>query len=132
MRTVSLVVRIFPLSATLLPAVASAQTITETVGLFNIFVGLMLTAAILFFVAGLVVWATRLGTYPTYRTEAIHIMEWGVVILFMLIVLLAVVHFFQNDPQMASYVLATLVFLAILWAILYIATRPKAEDEDEH
>ena len=53
--------------------------------MFNVLVGLMLTAAFLSFGTGAVLWAARLGTYPTYRDEGIRYMMWGVVILFVLV-----------------------------------------------
>jgi len=89
--------------ALLLPALASAETsFTQVIGLFNIFVGLMLTVALLTYFLGFFLWLCRLGTWPTYRTEAIKIMEWSVVILFVLVVLLAIVQFFQYHPKEAS------------------------------
>ena len=82
--------------ALILPAVANAETtFTQVIGLFNIFVGLMLTVALFTYGLGFFLWLCRLGTWPTYRTEAIKIMEWSVVILFVLVVLLAIVQFFQ-------------------------------------
>jgi len=116
------------------PAIASAETtFTQVIGLFNIFVGLMLTTALFTYFLGLILWITRLGTWPTYRTEAIKIMEWSVVILFVLVVLLAIVQFFQYHPKEASFVVSIIVAVIIIWIILYLAAhsgggKKKAEE----
>ncbi len=115
----------------LTPIVAHAQALSRVVGLFNAFVGLMLTAAILSYCVGFVVWIIRLGTWPTYRTEAIKIMEWSVVILFVLVVLLAIVQFFQNHPQTAAYVVSTIAILLIAGIILFLATKGVEKEKEE-
>lgn len=115
-----------------LPAIARAETtFTQVIGLFNIFVGLMLTVALLTYGLGFFLWITRLGTWPTYRTEAIKIMEWSVVILFVLVVLLAIVQFFQFHPREAAFVVSVLVAIIIVWIILYLASRPKEKKKEE-
>lgn len=122
----------------LVPAIvaAGAQTgavdgnfISQAVGFFNVFVGLMLTAAMLTYGIGLVVWWVRLGTWPTYRTEAIKIMEWSVVILFVLVILLAIVQFFQNHPRAAGYTVSVLVLALVVWAIIVMAAKGGKKDE---
>lgn len=117
----------------LAPALASAQTISQAVGLFNVFVGLMLTAALLAYGIGFVVWITRLGTWPSYRTEAIKIMEWSVVILFVLVVLLGIVQFFQNHPRAAAYTVSVIVILLVGGVILFLAAKggEKHEKKEE-
>ena len=114
------------------PVVASAQTLTKAVGVFNVFVGLMLTAAILTFGTGFVVWIIRLGTWPTYRTEAIKIMEWGVVILFVLVVLLMIVQFFQNHARAATYIVSTIVLILLAFVIIRMAAAKSEKKEEEH
>jgi cytochrome bd-type quinol oxidase subunit 2 len=134
MRLPSFIARALPLVAFFLPAAAHAdatQTVAQVAGLFNIFVGLMLTAAILTFATGFGLWCTRIGTWPSYRTEAVKIMEWSVVILFVLVVLLAIVQFFQNHRQVASYILSIIVILFIIWVIVVLASAPKAEKKEE-
>ena len=124
-----LVLTLAPPLAGLMPSLAFAQTVSRAVGLFNIFVGLMLVAAFLAYGAGFVVWVTRLGSWPNFRTQGIHIMEWTPVILFVLIVLLAIVHFFQGNPGAAAGVLAVIVFLLIIWAILALMRGAKSEED---
>ena len=115
----------------LLPSIVSADVLPEFVGLFNIFVGLMLVAAFLSMGAGLVMWAVRLGTYPTYRDEAIKLMSLSVTILFVLIVLLVVVQFVQKHTAAASFALGLVVFAAVVWFLISIATS-KSEEKAEH
>src|SRR3989338_2431657 len=113
------------------PLVASAQTFSRVLGVFNVFVGLMLTAALLTYATGFIVWVIRLGTWPSYRTEAIKIMEWSVVILFVLVVLLAIVQFFQYHPKEAGWVVSVIVGLIIIWIILYLAAHSGGEKKEE-
>lgn len=96
------------------------------------FVGLMLTAALLTYGLGFVIWLTRLGTWPTYRTEAIKIMEWSVVILFVLVVLLAIVQFFQYHPREAAFVVSAIVAIIIVGIIVFLASRPAEKKKDDH
>jgi len=117
----------------MLPALAgAANSVTKALGVFNVFVGLMLTAALLIYGVGFVVWLVRLGTWPTYRTEGIKIMEWAVVVLFVLVVLLAIVQFLQYHPRQAGIVGSFIVAILIVWMIVYLATHSgggKKKDE---
>ncbi|GEM_PF-885936 len=114
-------------------ATTPGVTFTQIIGLFNIFVGLMLTVAILTYGLGFFLWLCRLGTWPTYRTEAIKIMEWSVVVLFVLVVLLAIVQFFQYHPREAAWVVSIVVGIIIIWVILYLAAHSGGgEKKDEH
>ncbi len=117
------------------PAVASAEaSFTQAIGLFNVFVGLMLTVALFTYGLGFILWLCRLGTWPTYRTEAIKIMEWSVVILFVLIVLLAIVQFFQYHPREAGWVVSIIVGIIIVWIVVYLAAHSGGGEKkkDEH
>ncbi len=122
----------FPLSAVIVatPFLAGAQAMAQVVGFFNVFVGLMLTAALITYAIGVGMWATRLGSWPSYRTEAIVIMEWSVAILFVLVILLSIVQFFQNYPRIASYVFTTIFLLIVVVGIVIIATA-KGKDEEK-
>ncbi len=121
------------------PAISGGSGISgvsRALGLFNVFVGLMLTVALLTYAIGFVVWVVRLGTWPSYRTEAIKIMEWSVVILFVLIVLLAIVQFFQKHPREAGYVLAVIIVIAIIAIIAFLVAHSgggeKKKEEKKH
>ena len=126
-----MILRALPFLAAFAPAAAYAQSIAGVVGLFNIFVGLMLTAAILTYAIGFIIWCTRLGTWPSYRTEAVKVMEWSVVILFVLVVLLAIVQFFQNHTRTAAYIASFIVIAVIIGAIVVLAAGAKGEEKKE-
>lgn len=114
-----------------LPAVAYAQDAAAAVGLFNAFVGLMLVVALLSYGGGFLMWMARLGTWPSYRTEAIKIMEWSVVILFVLVLLLGIVQFFQKHKQAGAYMVSILAALLVLWLIIYFASQGGKEEKKE-
>jgi len=113
---------LFPILTLLFPALAIAQTdaVSQVVGVFNVLVGLMLVAALLTYALGVVVWACRLGTWPSYRTEAIRTLEWAVATLFTLVVLLGIVQFFQRHPQQATYVISAIVVILVIWMVVYL------------
>lgn len=109
-------------------------TLTQFVGLFNIFVGLLLTLAFLLMGAASVMWVVRLGTTPTYRDEAIDLMQWAVAILFVLVLLLLVVQFVQRHTATAVYVAGFFIIGLALWAVIW-AYRESAKGgggEEEH
>lgn len=115
------------------PAASTGTSWMQAIGVFNVFVGLMLTLAILTYGLGFSLWLCRLGTWPTYRTEAIKIMEWSVVVLFVLVVLLAIVQFFQYHPRQAAFVVSAIVAIIIVWIIVYLAAHSGGgEKKEEH
>lgn len=122
-----------PLLVLATPFLAQAQVgvVSQIVGIFNIFVGVMLTVALMVYAIGFVMWIIRLGTWPSYRTEAIRVMEWSVAILFTLVVLLGIVQFFQRHPQEATYVLSAVIIIAIIWIVVYLSTHSE-EKKDDH
>lgn len=123
--------RILPLIALLAPSAAHAQVLSEVAGLFNIMVGLMLTLSFLMFFGGLGMWFVRLGTYPTYRDEAIKLMTWAVVILFVLAVLLAVVQFIQQHTALASFLAGIAIVIGVAWVAVKVS-QAKGGDENGH
>lgn len=112
-------------------ASGDSTLLTQIVGLFNIFVGLMVVAAFLLYGGGLIMWMTRLGSWPSPRDEAIRIMMWAPVILFTLIVLLAIVQFLQGHPQVGTYIVSTLLLLIVIGIILYIALNAREGKKEE-
>src|SRR3989344_7657751 len=114
--------------AVVTPTPAEALTFVSAAELFNIFVGLMLTAALLMFFGGLWVYFSRLGTWPSHRDTAIKIMEWGVGILFVLIIILAIVQFSQKYPRIASMIVGGIVLLVVLY---FAFTVMRTSDEDK-
>ena len=111
--------------------VGAGASFAQAIGVFNVFVGLMLTVALFTYGLGFILWITRLGTWPTYRTEAIKIMEWSVVILFVLVVLLAIVQFFQDHPKQATYVVSIIVGVIVIWIIVYLAAHSGGGEKKE-
>lgn len=113
-------------------ATGSGSTfITQLIGLFNIFVGLMLVAAFMAYGTGFVMWVTRLGSWPSPRDEAIHIMLWAPSILFTLVVLLAIVQFLQAHPTAAMYIVAAIVMALVLAAIIFLVLNSGGKEEEE-
>lgn len=114
----------------LFPIIASAQgtsfDFSHVIGLFNIFVGLMLIAAFLFFGSGFVIYIVRLGT--VHREEGIRVMERGVITLFVLVVLVALVHFFQSHPVYATVLVSVIIAIAVVGTgIILVATQSGGE-----
>ena len=105
-------------------------TLIQVVGLFNIFVGLMLTVSMLLMGAGILMWGVRLGTWPTYRTEAIGLMEWANSILFTLILLLLVSQFVQQHTAAAVFVLGLIIIGVIAWLAVKASQEATAHEED--
>ena len=104
-----------------------SATLAQAVGFLNILVGLMLVAAILFFVGGFMGWITRLGL--TGRDQGLKFMSWGVSILFVLVVGLALIRFVQFHTQLVLTLLAVaLVALAAYVAIQVAKSSGETED----
>lgn len=131
MSTMQRFIRFAPFALAFAPLFAQAQvgTVSRVAGIFNIFVGLMLTVALLLYALGFVMWVIRLGTWPSYRTEAVRVLEWSVAVLFVLIVILMIVQFFQRNPTAATYVLSAIVVVAVLGFIIYIMLGSGGEHE---
>lgn len=122
-----------PALVALLPYAASAQNVLQkTTGLFNLVVGIMLSVALLLYGGAFVLWVARLHSWPTYRTTATRIMEWSVVILFVLIVLLYISQFFRDHPYAASYLIALIVIYIVIRIILAVAKGGEEKKEGSH
>lgn len=121
--------RALPLFALLaLPEICFAQTLASWVGLFNIMVGIVLVAAFLFYGGGMVMWVVRRNTWPTNRDEAIHVLEWSVTILFVLIVLLAIVHFTQVHTDIVLIIIA----IVIVFFVARLIAQSGGKGEEKH
>jgi len=122
---------IFTAASLVVPQSALALSLVEVAELFNIFVGFMLTASLLVFFVGLWVYFTRLGTWPSNRDQGIKIMEWGVALLFVLVVILAVVQFFQKYPKAATAIVASVALLLFIGLVFYVAVNTGAKKKEE-
>jgi hypothetical protein len=111
------------------PQLAFAFSANDIFGLFNIFVGLMIVSAFFTYIAGLIVYGVRMGTEQ--RVQGIRIMEWGVVILFVLIVLLALVHYFQAHPNVLSFLISAVIIIIIIYAVVMIVSEEPKKKEEE-
>ncbi len=96
-------------------------TLTQFVGLFNIFAGLMLTASLLLMGVACVMWVARLGTSPTHRDDALTLMQWAIAVLFTLIVLLFLVQYIQRHTATAMYVIGFLIIGVVIWGVVFAA-----------
>lgn len=109
------------------------MTIAHLLGSFNILVGFMLVLGLLLWGAGCIMWVTRLGTFSTYRDDAIRVMEWSVSILFVLIVLSVIVKLVVNNIETALFFFGVLVVIVvILFALSVYAPPHKAAKEEDH
>lgn len=107
--------------------------LTQVVGIFNIFVGVMLVVALLLYGGALIMWVTRLGSWPSPRDEAIEMMAWAPTILFVLIVLLGIVQYVQRHPAAGASIVGFLVVLIAAWVIISLALHAGGgKKEEEH
>ena len=93
-------------------------TTTQVLTFFNLFAGVMLTISLILFAGGFVMYLVRLGTYPTYREEAIHVMRYGLSTLFVLVVILGIQQFFLRHMLVAVVVGAFILIGIVVWAFL--------------
>lgn len=98
----------------LTPFSVSAQTLFQVAGILNIFVGLLVVAAFVAFGTGLVYYLAHLELEK--RIHGIYIMEWGVSIVFVLIVLLAIVKFVREYTAVVLGIISVVVFLLLIIA----------------
>ncbi len=107
-------------------------TFVQIAEIFNLFTGIMLTVAILVFAGGLASYFPRLGTWPSYRDESIKVMEWAVAILFVLVVIMGIVQYFERYPKITSTILAVMIFIFVAVFALKTFAAPKKEEGSEH
>ncbi len=105
-------------------------TTAQVLSFFNLFIGLMLVASFLLFVGGFIQYLVRLGTWPTYRDEAIEMMQWGVSVLFTLIVLLAIQQFLLRHLMVAVSGVALIFVVFVVWVIAKDLMTPKPKPEE--
>ena len=64
----------------------------------------------------------------TYRDDTFPFMEFSIAILFVISVLLAIIHFFQRNPDAMLKIVGVIVFILVLALIVYlIRTSGKKE-----
>jgi len=107
-----------PLLILATPLSAEAQTLFQVVGLLNIFVGLLVVAAFVTFGTGLVYYLAHIELEK--RIYGIYIMEWGVSIVFVTIVLLAIAKFVRDYTGVVIGVASVVTFLLFMLAVAYV------------
>lgn len=107
------VVTVVALFASLCPMIAQALTLPQAIGFFHIAVGIILTGIVLLFITGFGVYIARFNTWPTHRDTAIRVLEWAVVMLFVLIVVLAIVNAIQHHGNIVLPILAFLILIIV-------------------
>lgn len=108
-------------------ATGGAFSMSAALGLFNIIVGLMIVAAFLLFFGGFIGYITRLGLVG--REQGLHYMNWGVTVLFVLIILIGIVQYFQRNPQAMFAVVGFAISAAVLW-LVFKAMQDSGSDEE--
>ncbi len=93
------------------PSMASAQTVSQFLGLFNICAGLMVVVGIVLFLGGFVGYLVVLGTDK--RKQGLYVMMWGITVLFVLAVILGVINMLQG-PLAFLLGMGVIIFLAIV------------------
>ncbi|MDO8522161.1 MAG: hypothetical protein Q7S08_02650 [bacterium] len=113
--------------AIFIPGTASAMTLVRFFGFLNIFVGLFLTLALILYGAAVIVYFTRYGT--PHRDESLKLVEVGLTILFILIVMLGIVQYFQSHPGNMAYIIGTIVFVLVIGLVIYAYSGGKEKKE---
>lgn len=111
--------------ALMLPQSTSALTFPQVVGLFHIAVGLILTFTVLLFITAFSVYVARFNTWPSYRDHMIRVLEWAVVMLFVLLVVLSIVNAIQHHGEVTLPIIAFLIIVAVIFIAIRVFTAPK-------
>jgi len=114
-----------------MPVCAYAQTettsVSEVAGLFNIMAGFMFVAAFAVFAGGVITYFVHFGNQE--RLEGIALMEWGVAILFVLVVLLGAAQFFQRHEGITNVITAAIVIIAVVAVAFMFLAEPSAPEK---
>ena len=105
-------------------------TLGSLFGLFDLVAGLLLVAAILTFGAGLSTYFARLALAG--REESIGTLEQGVRLLFVLVVVLGIVKYVQNNTAVVLGILATIIVIFGGYFALEAIKNSGASEEKEH
>lgn len=94
--------------------------------------GLMLVISFLLFFGGLGMWFVRLGTWPTYRDQAIDMMTWGLAVLVVLAILLMVVQFVQKNQGLAMFAIGVAIVIAVAFLAVKVSQAKGDGEEGGH
>ncbi|HVM73523.1 MAG TPA: hypothetical protein VMU13_01430 [Candidatus Paceibacterota bacterium] len=123
------IVRITTPPLLLVPGVAFAQTLSTFLGLFNMFAGVMLVAALIAFFGGFIRYLIVLGNER--RKQGLYLMYWGIMILFVLTILLGIINILQG-PLSFLIGMAVVIFLCIVIVLSLSKTGAAKPPEDAH
>lgn len=88
----------------LIPVVANAQTLLQTLGLINTFlnalIGIFITLAIVIFFWGLIKYLYSMGTEDAHK--AISLMVWGVAMIFVMVSIWGIIRLLQATFRVTS------------------------------
>jgi hypothetical protein len=110
---------------------ASSLSLQSFAAFFNVIIGICLVATLLVFITGFILWATRFNTWPSYRDESIQVMEWGIAMLFMLIVLVALVRFVEEKSSLALTILSFLLLAGLAFLVFKVVSASKKATKEE-
>lgn len=118
------------LLAAFVPQSASALTLIQFLGFFHVAIGILLTCTILVFLTGVGTYFARLNTWPSHRDFSIIVIQWSVVMLFVLLLLVALVNFFQTKPGVALPILTFIIVVAVAVVVVrYVAQKGDKKDD---
>lgn len=104
MRARLLATSVLTASALALPALAQAQTLLDTLALFNTFlnaaIGLMITLAIVVFFWGLIKYLWGSGSEG--KSEGLQVMLWGVIAIFVMVSIWGIIRLLQSTFKVTS------------------------------
>lgn len=104
MRTRLAIASALPLLGSLVPAVASAATLTDTLVFASTFlngvIGLFITLAIVVFFWGLIKYLWSMG--PEDASEGLRIMFWGVIAIFVMVSIWGIIRLLQSTLKVTS------------------------------
>ncbi|OGG77461.1 hypothetical protein A3B35_02495 [Candidatus Kaiserbacteria bacterium RIFCSPLOWO2_01_FULL_54_24] len=104
MRSRIVIASALPLLGSLLPMVASAATLTDTLVFMSTFlngvIGLFITLAIVVFFWGLIKYLWSMGTEDAH--EGLKIMFWGVIAIFVMVSIWGIIRLLQSTLKVTS------------------------------
>lgn len=113
-----------------MPSIASALTVPQLLGYFEIVMGLFVAISVVVFVGALIVYFIRLGT--VHREDTFVYMYFSITTVFILSIILAVIKFLQTHTAITLYVIATIIFIIAATIIIRIASIKTEEKREEH
>ena len=121
---------VLALGVALLPAPASALSLVQALGFLDIFIGLFLTVSIVMFVGALIVYFTRYGTM--HRENTFPYMQASITIVFVLIVLLALIHYFQRHTETLRYIVGIIILILVVMLIAHLSVGNEEDKAPDH